>query len=145
MSVTCTRKIRFDGAHRILGHEGKCANLHGHGYEIEITAAGKTASVDSLGRVIDFSILKDKIGTWVNDNWDHTIILWTEDKDAVEMARKLQVNKEVFVTPFNPTAENMAQYLLHEICPKLLSDTDVKVVRVQINETPNCYATATLM
>lgn len=144
MNITCTRKIRFDGAHRIKGHESVCANLHGHGYEVEFTARNRAQNLDQLGRVIDFSVLKERLGDWILKNWDHTAILWEEDTEAVELARKLQVSKPVYVTPFNPTAENMARYLLEEICPMLLKDTQVEIVKVKVMETPNCFAEASL-
>lgn len=54
------------------------------------------------------------------------------------------LKQKVFVMPYNPTAENMARYLLDAVCPKLLQDSEVVVRRVTIWETENCYAEATL-
>lgn len=142
MKISCTRRFRFDAAHRVMNHESKCANLHGHGYEILITA--EAGQLDSLGRIIDFSVLKEKVGRWLDEEWDHTAILFEKDKAMVEAVQKVQVNKKVFVSNFNPTAENMAQFLLSEICPKVLKGTGVQVTAVRVYETPNCFADATL-
>jgi len=142
MKVTCSRIVRFDAGHRLYQHEGKCQNIHGHGYSVHITA--EAPSLDKVGRVIDFSVLKQTIGGWIDQKWDHTIILYEKDKETVEVISKLQKDKEVFVAPFNPTAENMAKYLLEEICPKLLKDKEVKVTNIRVYETPNCYSDASL-
>ena len=40
--------------------------------------------------------------------------------------------------PFNPTAENMAEYLVHVVGPQMLADTGVRLVRVDIEETAKC-------
>ena len=53
--ITCTRRIQFCAGHRVMGHEGKCRNLHGHNYVVFVTA--QADELDSVGRVIDFSVL----------------------------------------------------------------------------------------
>ena len=140
--VTCVKTLEFDTAHRVMNHESKCANLHGHGYELHVTA--RAQNLDELGRIIDFSVLKQKIGDWVDEKWDHTTLLFEKDKEAIELVEKVQANKKVFVCSFNPTAENMANYILTDVAPKLLIGTGVEVVKVRLYETPNCYADAEL-
>lgn len=142
MKTTCTRILEFDAAHRVVNHESKCATLHGHRYKIEITA--EADKLDSIGRVIDFSVLKEKIGTWLDTNWDHTTILFSEDVETIKALRWIPHFKEPFVAPWNPTAENMAEYLLNDVCFKQLQDTGVLVTRVRVWETPNCYAECVL-
>ncbi len=143
MTITCTRKLRFDAAHRVLGHEGQCANLHGHGYTVELTAQAESG-LDTLGRVVDFAVLKEKVGSWVDQHWDHTAIIYAEDQGLLELAQKTQATKKPFILPDNPTAENLARYLLETVCPVALKATGVQVVRVRVHETPNCYADAFL-
>ena len=41
--ITCTRRIEFDAAHRVMGHEGKCKHLHGHRYALEARVATPAA------------------------------------------------------------------------------------------------------
>ena len=61
MNITVMRRIRFCAGHRLLGHEGKCANFHGHSYSVDfyVSPLGEDSSrVDDVGRVIDFAELK---------------------------------------------------------------------------------------
>ncbi len=125
-----------------MDHEAKCATLHGHRYVIEIVATAP--ELDRLGRVIDFSVLKEKIGTWLDMYWDHTMIICQHDIAVIKALDACPRKKPTFIAPFNPTAENMASYLLKDVCPVLMKDTDVVVTRVIVHETPNCKAEASL-
>lgn len=141
--VTCTRKLECDTGHRVYGHENKCAHAHGHRYVFFITAQAEQ-SLDAVGRVIDFSVLKEKVGGWIDENWDHGFILWERDP-ACDFMTQFPLNGEkqkLFKLPYNPTAENLAFYLLKVVCPAVLAGTGVSVVRVVCQETPNCAATA---
>ena len=93
MTTTATRRLTFCAGHRVLGHESKCSNLHGHNYIVEVTAEmnpSNGAAVDDIGRVIDFSVLKECVGGWLERHWDHGFIVNTLDAtvlralDAVE-------------------------------------------------------------
>ncbi len=135
MTITATRKIEFDAAHRVMLHESKCKNLHGHRYVVEVTA--QAPELDSLGRVVDFGVLKEKLGGWIDEKWDHQTILFAEDKPLGE-AIAAQTGQPIFYLPSNPTAENMANYLLKEICPTLF-EGPLKIVTITLRETPNCW------
>lgn len=134
------RKVEFDAAHRVMNHESKCANMHGHRYVAEIHAEAE--DLDVLGRVIDFSVLKAKIGGWIDQYWDHTTIVYDQDIQTIAALEQIPRNKPFFQASWNPTAENMASFLLHEICPGLLEGTGVIVKKIVLWETPNCFAEA---
>lgn len=138
MRITCTRRIQFCAGHRVHNHESKCRNLHGHNYVAMFEA---DAPLDSLGRVIDFSVLKERIGGWIDSQWDHGFLLWQDDAEAIAAVSSMPSQK-MYLMPYNPTAENMAKYLLERVCPSLLDGTGVDVVSVRIWETENCYADA---
>jgi 6-pyruvoyltetrahydropterin/6-carboxytetrahydropterin synthase len=142
MEISVTRKLEFDAGHRVMNHESKCATLHGHRYVVEITAEAQ--SLDNVGRIIDFSVLKDKIGTWLDTNWDHNVIIYDKDSDTLKALRWIPRKKEPWAAPWNPTAENMARHLLIVVCPTELKGTGVMVTKVRVHETPNCYADAVL-
>lgn len=144
-NITCTRKIGFDAAHRVVEHESKCKYVHGHRYTVAATFAANehTNQLDGLGRVIDFGVIKEKLGTWIDDHWDHTIILWDKDKKLGEVIAS-ETNQVPYYIPMNPTAENLAVYLLEVVCPKLFSETDIHCTSITIDETPNCFAKAEL-
>jgi len=140
--ITCCRKIQFCSGHRVLGHESKCANLHGHNYIIWIHAAAK--ELDSLGRIIDFSVLKERIGKWIDDNWDHTMIIYEKDYNLIPVLQLFETTKKVWIAPFNPTAENMADHILRVVAPLVLADTNIVVEHIELFETENCKADARL-
>jgi 6-pyruvoyltetrahydropterin/6-carboxytetrahydropterin synthase len=137
--ITCTRQISFDAAHRVMLHEGKCKHLHGHRYTIEVTF--QADELDTLGRVVDFGLIKEVLGAWVDTHWDHTLILWENDKQLGEDVAT-HTKQTVYYMPTNPTAENMALYLIETICPKLFTAHGVKCTHLTIHETPNCSASA---
>jgi 6-pyruvoyltetrahydropterin/6-carboxytetrahydropterin synthase len=172
-----TRRMEFDAGHRILGHESKCAHLHGHRYVVHLTV--ETPTLDNLGRVVDFSVIKTIVGGWLDEHWDHNMLLNSDDPllKTIQVcngyAQRTQANapvptvkevkqrsiadtlygKQVFGTksPFifvaeNPTAEVMASFLVglaHELfIEKQLGH--IRVRKVRLYETPNCWADAFL-
>jgi 6-pyruvoyltetrahydropterin/6-carboxytetrahydropterin synthase len=142
MKVEIMRSFRIDAGHRVYGHEGKCKNLHGHSYQFDVYSISIHGDLDSLGRVIDFSILKDMIGEWLEHNWDHGVVLWEKDLIIDLWESGELTNHKFYSLPTIPTAENLAQYLL-EKANELMKPFDIIVTKVICHETPNCSATAT--
>jgi 6-pyruvoyltetrahydropterin/6-carboxytetrahydropterin synthase len=143
MSITVMRKVQFCAGHRLLNHEGKCANLHGHNYLVEFHVTGN--EIDDLGRVVDFADLKRLFKGWIDDHWDHGFILWEDDANAIDALEQVRPNK-IYRLPYNPTAENMARYLLTTIGPKLISTIrgyDLILSKVVVWETENSFAEVT--
>ncbi|CAB4149982.1 COG0720 6-pyruvoyl-tetrahydropterin synthase [uncultured Caudovirales phage] len=138
MQTSAIRQIGFDAGHRVHGHESKCATFHGHRYTAEIYCKAIEGALDGLGRVIDFSVIKTKIGAWIDTHWDHAMVVWKNDPDLPHI-KACTGFKPVFECDFNPTAENMAAFLLNHVCPSLLTNTGVIVHRIRLWETPNCY------
>ena len=143
MSIVATRRLEWDAMHRVPEHEAKCKAFHGHRYAAELTCTAP--SLDTLGRVIDFGLLKDIVGRWIDDTWDHTAILMRTDPDpAIQqiIASNKRHGRPVYLIEGPPTAENIAAELA-QVSQKLLKDTTITVVAVRIWETPNCSATWT--
>lgn len=113
----------IDCGHRIVGHKGKCARLHGHTYKFDLTLGG---DVVPPGFVVDFGDVKDLI-----NEWDHKMLLWNVD-ELVPMIPA----EHLVVTRFNPTAENMAEYIAEE----LLQAFALERADVVLWETPKCCA-----
>ena len=67
----------FDAAHRIRGHPGKCAYLHGHTYHLDVTVAAERLT--PLGMVMDFDDLREVVRKAVLDPWDHATLLDPDD------------------------------------------------------------------
>ena len=67
-----TKEITFDVAHMLSYYEGKCANLHGHTYKLQVTLEGNVGDVSHM--VLDFNILKEVLNESVMDVFDHAIV-----------------------------------------------------------------------
>jgi 6-pyruvoyltetrahydropterin/6-carboxytetrahydropterin synthase len=141
MLYTATRIERFSAGHRLLGHEGHCAYLHGHNYRAEIYA--RAAKVDEVGRVIDFSVLKEVIGAWIQQHLDHSFLVYAEDHDAIAALRMVR-GQPIFTMSANPTAENIAALILDRANTLLGKYERIEVFKVLLWETDNCFATAEL-
>lgn len=142
-TVTAVRKMWFCAGHRVLNHESKCRNLHGHNYIVKAHAEAQ-GGLDKLGRVIDFSVIKEQLNSWIDSHWDHTTLLYKEDEQLIAVAPAFEATKQVFICDWNPTAENMALYLLNEICPALFQNTGVQIVKIELWETENCHVVVKL-
>ncbi len=132
---TCVRKVEFDAAHRVRQHESKCRNLHGHRYVVEITA--RAQDLDDLGRVVDFSVLKSICGTWLDEYWDHGLVAHIDDQELINFCA--DNGWKTYAMPNNPTAENMAEYLLNKF-NELMKDHPLRISHIRVYETPNCWA-----
>lgn len=137
--ITATRYHDFSTGHRVYGHESKCAHLHGHNYRIHLTV--EADELDTVGRVMDFSVIKELLCVWLEENWDHKFLVWEQDPFAKTL-KELDDTGTV-VVQFNPTAENMGQYLIDHVGPKQLAGTGVRLISVNIEETRKCNVTVT--
>lgn len=137
--ITATRYHDISCGHRVAGHESKCKYLHGHNYRITFTITAK--ELDGIGRVIDFGVIKTILCEWLEREWDHKFLVWVEDPMLTELAAFNNLGLKPVL--FNPTAENMAIFLLETIGPQLLPD-DVELIKVVVEETRKCSAEATI-
>jgi 6-pyruvoyltetrahydropterin/6-carboxytetrahydropterin synthase len=91
--------------------------------------------------VLDFGVIKEKLCMWTEDYWDHRMLIWDQDpylQSLIDLSPG-----SIVITPFNPTAENMASYLLDKGV-ELLEGTGVRLTRVHVEETRKCSAEASL-
>lgn len=141
--TTATRRLEFDAAHRVLGHGGKCKYLHGHRYVVEVTV--QSEELNSLGMVVDFSCIKEKVGKWIDEELDHNVLLHKDDPLLLgyfytdDETTPTGIDREPFVMRCNPTAENIAQ-MIYDKAYELLESYRARVIRVRVFETPNCWA-----
>lgn len=140
--ISVTRYHDISMGHRVFGHKGKCAVLHGHNYRIHFTCANTT--LDILGMVVDFGVIKSNLCQWLEDNWDHKTLLFEKDTLWKEGANVIHPDNGFIMVPFNPTAENIALYLLEIVGPHQLRNTNVRLAAVKVEETAKCSAMAVL-
>ncbi len=144
--ITAERYHDISTGHRVVGHENKCRHLHGHNYRIHFVC--EAAELDTVGRVIDFGVIKEKLCMWVENYWDHKFLAWENDSlmkgvlntSSLSFGEDIMLEESVVFVPFNPTAENMAQHLVEVIGPQQLAGTGVTLVSVRIEETAKCSA-----
>lgn len=135
MKIYAERYHDFSAGHRVVGHESKCKHLHGHNYRVHFTIGAK--QLNHLGMVIDFGDIKKYLVTWLEEMWDHKMLIYIADPKA-EALKDLFCDDIVLVN-FNPTAENLAQYLVEVVAPSLLPE-GTELVKVKIEETRKCSA-----
>ena len=141
-----TRRLEFDAGHRIPDHQSQCRHLHGHRYAIEITLAGDVihqAGSPLNGMVMDFSDIKTLAKTNLVDAWDHAFLAWCGDSSVVSFLESLPGHKTVILDVV-PTAENLA-LVAFDLLDRVYHDTfgnHLRLERVRIYETPNCWADA---
>jgi 6-pyruvoyltetrahydropterin/6-carboxytetrahydropterin synthase len=134
--ITATRYHDISCGHRVVGHENKCRYLHGHNYRITFVVAAQ--ELDNIGRVMDFSVIKSKLCMWLEDNYDHKFLVWSKDP-LLEQLSNLS-GESIVVTDFNPTAENIARYLVEVIGPMQLSGSGCTLIKCIVQETRKCSA-----
>jgi 6-pyruvoyltetrahydropterin/6-carboxytetrahydropterin synthase len=141
-----TRRLEFDAGHRIPDHKSQCRHLHGHRYAIEITLGGEIIRQDgdcADGMVMDFSEIKSLAVEHLIDLWDHAFLVHVGDQTVVQFLQSLPDHKTVLLE-CTPTAENLAEQAF-TILDAVYRDTygnQLRLERVRLYETPNCWADA---
>ena len=110
----------FASAHQLRGFHGKCENLHGHNWKVEVFVSGEKPGEDGL--LIDFNAIKQKTKT-ILDALDHKFL-----------------NELEPFTTLNPSSENIACHMFEALSRDLNSDR-VKVSKVAVWESETACAT----
>ncbi len=115
-----TFRTHFDAAHFLRGYDGKCANLHGHRWHVEVEITG--SQVNQLGILIDFKEIKELIAEVLPDH--------------------CCLNNDIpYFETYNPTAENIARWLFIRIDKALLSKgKTVQIESLELWESEDCSA-----
>ena len=110
----------FSAAHLLAEIGGKCEELHGHNFKVEITVAAR--ELDSNGLLIDFRFLKKHLNG-ILEEMDHK-----------------HLNELNFFAGLNPSAENIARHICDKMEAKVKT-AGVRMVRVKIWESENAAVT----
>ena len=112
-------KTHFSAAHRLCGYPGDCARIHGHNWIVEVYV--QCRELNEIGIGIDFRDIKQAVAE-VLSKMDHSDL------------NELPAFKEL-----NPSSENIARLLYHELSQVLNTDR-VRVSKVKVCETPGAGA-----
>jgi len=110
---TLRKRFRFEAAHHLPAHDGKCRRVHGHSWvgEVEVAGGELHATGPQTGMVIDYGHLSLALGPLVENTLDH-----------------YDLNESTGLV--NPTSEEIARYIYDRLKSVLPS-----VVAVTIRET----------
>ena len=112
----------FSSAHLLDQIGGKCEELHGHNFKVEVTVSAP--DLKETGLLIDFRVVKKWLGE-ILDQMDHK-----------------HLNKLPFFSGINPSAENIAKYICDEMERKVkTSGVRVNVAQIKIWESENAAVT----
>lgn len=128
-------KAAFDSAHFLSGYNGKCANIHGHRWTVEVEIKGEELqhSGEKKGMLIDFGDLKKEVKE-LADSFDHALIYESGSLRESTLTALAEENFRLIEVPFRPTAENFAKHFYG-----LLSGKGFEISSVTVYETPdNC-------
>lgn len=112
-------RASFSGAHRLKGYRGKCENIHGHNWEIEVCVGAD--KLDRQGISVDFRLLKRKL------------------RNVLSALDHRDLNKIAFFRKENPSAENIARYIYISL-KKSVNSRDIFLRRVNVWETRDSCA-----
>lgn len=115
MKISITKKFTFEAAHSLPFHDGKCKNLHGHSYRLEVTVAGPIIeSGPKQGMVMDFADITKVVDENIIKKWDHQFL------------------NDLLIFP--TTAENLAQE-----CFQILTNQGLPISKIRLYETEKCF------
>lgn len=139
-NIRVTKKFMFDMAHALYGHDGACANIHGHTYNLAVTIFGaplQESTNPKNGMVIDFGDLKKIVQREVIERFDHALVLNGNSPHSKVEVLHQQFNKIILV-PFQPSCEN----LLIEIKNTLVHFFNVhhQLISLRLDETQTSFA-----
>ena len=115
MKTSITKQFKFEAAHSLPNHDGKCKNLHGHSYVLEVTVSGSIIQDGPKeGMVMDFADLSHIVESEIVSQWDHQFL-----NDML---------------PFTTTAENLTVE-----CFKRIETKGINVTKVKLWETAKSF------
>lgn len=126
-----TQELTFCYGHRLLGHPGKCARLHGHNARAFVTL--RADALDAQGMVADFDVVQRKLRSFVEEQLDHQLLLHRDDP-LVPALRS--IGEHFRVLEVAPTAENLARLVFEQA-----ERSGLPVVEVRLEEQPGSVAT----
>jgi 6-pyruvoyltetrahydropterin/6-carboxytetrahydropterin synthase len=112
-------RASFSAAHNLVNYQGKCENLHGHNWKVEVTVTAK--ELDNAGIGIDFKVMKH------------------ETREVIKELDHKYINEIQAFNNISPSSENIARYLYQCLSDRLNNDM-IKVNSIAVCESDNATA-----
>ncbi len=145
-SITVKHNIEI--AHRLTVLQGKCQNIHGHSMKVHLELYVEFEdgyARDEMDEILDYGKVKEKFRSYLNENYDHRLVLneddvwalrlWTEDgsiKYPSDTPHPLPGLKKV---PGDPTTENLAMWIAGWAKEEFGMDCQVVIWETETNAT----------
>ncbi len=139
--IRITKKFSFETGHALYGYDGKCKNVHGHSYRLEVTVIGIPINDNTnvkFGMVIDFGDLKKIVKEEIVNVFDHATV-FNKNTPHVELARELEIRgHNVLLVDYQPTSEMMVIDFASKIKKRL--PRNIKLFSLKLQETATSFA-----
>ena len=140
-SIRITKQFSFETGHALYGYDGKCKNVHGHSYRLDVTVIGQPISDNThvkFGMVMDFSDLKKIVNQSIVVPFDHATVL-NVDSPHHELADAMESRGHKIVrVSYQPTSEMMILDFANKIKAELPSHLSLH--HLILRETETSYA-----
>jgi 6-pyruvoyltetrahydropterin/6-carboxytetrahydropterin synthase len=139
--IRITKQFSFETGHALYGHDGKCKNIHGHSYRLNVTLFGTPITDDSspkFGMIMDFSDLKKIVKEAVVTPFDHATI-FNKNTPHSKLAEDLKSSgHKVVLVNYQPTSEMLVIDFAERIKKRL--PANIHLHALKLRETASCYA-----
>ena len=139
--IRITKQFSFETGHALYGYDGKCKNVHGHSYKLDVTVIGKPIFDKNhvkFGMVIDFGDLKKIVKEEIVDVFDHATV-FNGNTPHVELAKALEERgHNVLLVDYQPTSEMMVIDFADKIKKRLPNNIALHSLKLQ--ETDSSFA-----
>lgn len=140
-SIRITKQFSFETGHALYGYDGKCKNVHGHSYRLDVTVIGEPIADNTnvkFGMVIDFSDLKKIVKEEIVNVFDHATV-FNKNTPHVELAKALSDRgHNVLLVDYQPTSEMMVIDFAKKIKTRL--PDNIKLFSLKLQETATSFA-----
>ena len=110
----------FSASHQLRNYGGKCENMHGHNFGVEVAVEGDKLD-EKVQYLVDFKEIKRRT------------------KDVLEKLDHKHINEVEPFTEINPSSENLAMFIYNEL--KGAMPENVRLAEVSVSEKQSSKAT----
>ncbi len=139
--IRITKQFSFETGHALYGYDGKCKNVHGHSYRLDVTVIGEPITDTNnvkYGMVIDFGDLKKIVQEEIADVFDHATV-FNKNTPHLELAMELKKRgHNVLLVDYQPTSEMMVIDFAKKIKSRL--PENIKLHSLKLQETATSFA-----